>query len=259
MARKPKKAAGLKIDFSGVESRVPIPDGDYRCRVAEVTQEEGEKADYLKWKFEVNDGSKYQGSPLYNNTSLSPKALWNLKNLLITLGVEVPDDELDIDLEELVDLELMVVVANESYEGKRVPRVVDFYEAEGEAEADEDEDEKPAKKSKKAAADEDEDEKPAKRGRGRPKKEEADDEDEDEDEKPAKRGRGRPPKEEKTSKKSKKLDPVAASEVEDMDEEELAELVEKYDLGVELDEYKSMRRKVAAVIDALEDKELLED
>ena len=60
----------------------------------------------------------------------------------------------------------------------------------------------------------------------------------------------------KGGKKAKKL---SRSDVEDMDEDELEELVDKHDLEVDLDKIKKLPKKVAAVIDALEEADLLED
>jgi hypothetical protein len=44
-----------------------------------------------------------------------------------------------------------------------------------------------------------------------------------------------------------------------MDEEELGEVIEKYELEVNLDDFKTIRRKASAVIAELEEKELLEE
>lgn len=249
-----KAANKVSVNFKGVESRTTLPEDDYLLKVAEVSKEEGDKADYLKWKFEVADG-KFEGQSVFYNTSLAPQALWNLRNLLLTLGVEVPNDELDIDFEELADLEMMGVIAHDTYEGKRQSRLVDFY-ATGEGEGAE-ETEKPSKKK-----DEDE-EKPARSRRGKDKEPEEEPGEkpsrssrrsrtDEEEEKPA-RGKAKP------SKKAKDLDPVSAEDVEDMDEDELSALNEEYGLDLDLEELKSRRKKVSAVIDALEEKELLEE
>jgi flagellar biosynthesis GTPase FlhF len=265
-ARKASKKKTVSVNFTGVESRVLLPEDDYHVKVSEVTKEEGSKGDYLKWVFEVTEG-KFEGNKVYFNTSLTEQSLWNLKNLLTTLGVEVPNDELDIDLDELVDLEMMAAIAHENYEGKRQARLVDFYASDESAPApadedeDEEEEEKPAKKSSKKSSKKDEDEEdeedeeeeeeeapPAKKKRGRPAKAKAEDEDEDEDEKPAKKAKG---------KKAKKLEPMDASEVQDLDEEELEEVIEKYGLDVEIDELKTLRKKVSAVMDALEEAGML--
>ena len=292
MARRPKKSSTkLSVNMAGVEARVTVPEGDYRVEVEEISREEGKNSDYLKWTLKIV-GGKFDGKKVYNNTSLAPQALWNLANFLTAIGEEVPDGEMELDLKELVGKECMVVVQHEDYEGKPQAKVADYYPVDGDAESsdddEEDEDEKPAKgkKSKAKSKDDDEDddeeeedEKPAKRGRGRPKKaakeEEADDdEDEEEEEKPAKRGRGRPKKsakdddededeeDEKVSKrgkgKSKKV-VITAEQVDDMDEDELGDLIEKHDLDVDLDDYKTLRKKIAAVKEALEENDLLHD
>lgn len=285
MARRPKKSSSkVTVNMSGIEARVTVPEGDYRVAVDQVTREEGKNDDYLKWKLKIV-GGKMDGKSLYNNTSLAPQALWNLANFLTALGEEIPDGELELDFEELQGKECMVVVQHEEYDSKPQAKVVDYYPVDGDAEEDEDEDEKPAKKGKASKAksddddEEDEDEKPAKRGRGRPaKSKDEDDEDEDEDEeeeKPAKRGRGRPKKapakdedddedeeDEKVSKRGKGKKSkvvITAEEVDDMDEDELGDLIEKHDLDVDLDDYKTLRKKVTAVKDALEEKGLLHD
>lgn len=59
--------------------------------------------------------------------------------------------------------------------------------------------------------------------------------------------------------KSKKAKKVAKSDVEDMDEDELQELIDEHDLDVDLDDHKKLSKKIAAVIEGLDDKDLLED
>ena len=132
-ARATKKS--FTIDFTGVESRVTIPEGDYSIKVKEVTREVGDKADYFKWVFEVT-GPKHEGATLYNNTSLATQSLWALRNLLETLGVDVPDGPLELEVEELVGLECGAVVTHEEYEGKIKARISDFYPLEGATEAE---------------------------------------------------------------------------------------------------------------------------
>lgn len=52
--------------------------------------------------------------------------------------------------------------------------------------------------------------------------------------------------------KGEKLEKIKADEVSDMDEDELIEVVKKYKLDVDLDEQKTLRKKVNLVMDALE-------
>ena len=61
-----------------------------------------------------------------------------------------------------------------------------------------------------------------------------------------------------TTKNKKGPVKMAASEVEDMAEDELFEINEKYDLGVDLDAHKTTRKKANAVIAALQSAKMLE-
>jgi len=71
---------------------------------------------------------------------------------------------------------------------------------------------------------------------------------EEEEERPAK----------KKSNGKTKVVKVSEDEVKDMSEDELESLVEKHDLGVDLSDYKILRKKVTAVIAALQENDLLE-
>lgn len=124
------KDTKITVNFKGVEGKRPLVDeGEFLVRVDEVTRDEGDAGEYWKWVFEIKEGD-FEGSKLYYNTSLSKDSLWNLKSLLEALGQDVPDDEMDIDLEDMVDLEMMVNVEHEKYNGKNQARVVDFWPAE---------------------------------------------------------------------------------------------------------------------------------
>lgn len=122
-----KKGRTITVDMSGVESGgKAVPDGVYEVEVAEITEEESSEGNpYLKWKLRVTEGP-CKGAPLYDNTSLQPQALWRLKGLLETLGVEVPDSSMDLDLEEYVGMTMTVTVANEEYQGKDRPKVAQY-------------------------------------------------------------------------------------------------------------------------------------
>ena len=225
MARSKKKGNIVTLNMRGVETRVNVEPGEYDAKVVEVTQEEGDKGTYLAWKFEITDGDA-EGAPLYYNTSLTKQSLWNLKGLLETLDVDIPDDEFDIDLDELVDGELRLIVDEEEYNGKMKARVVDF--------------EPIGKKGKKKPKDDDSDKKPKKKSKG--------DDDEDEGDKKSKK-----------DKKAKKLDKLTQDEVGDMDQDELEEVNEKYELEVDFKKLKKLRDMKSAVIDALEENDYLDN
>lgn len=229
-----KKAAGKghTINFSGVETRSKIPDGQYHAKIAEGSLEEGNEYPYIKWTFEIVEDGKFKGRKLWTNTSLSPQALWNLKNLLECLGVEVSEDEdLNVEREVIkpaVDLELMVRVENEVYEGKDRPKVTDYtpIDEAAQVEDDEEDDEEPAPK------------KPGKKPAAPAKEDDEEEEEEVEDE------------EEEDGK-------ITEEEVREMDEKELADLVKTHKLKIDLTKIPKASKKLAAVLDALETKGLI--
>ena len=293
MARARKGAKGksktqVSVNFKGVESRRTPPEGDYKCKVLEATNgTSGAGNDQIEFVAEISSG-EYKGQKLYLYCPLAENSLWKLHAFLTALGVDVPEDEMDIDLADLIDEEFMGVITHETYNGKKRAKLTDFDSLEnykGEDDDDEDEDDKP-KKGKKSKAksksddDDDDDDKPAKGKKAKGKKKPADDDedDEDEDEKPAKgkKSKSKKPaddedddddddkpakgKSKSKDKKSKKKT-YDRDEVEDMDEDELQELLEEAGLDdeVDLDDYKKLPKKVAAVIEALEEAELLDD
>lgn len=217
-----KKKNTVKVNFEGVETRKKIPDGEYHAKVEETSVEEGNEHPYIKWVFEIVEDGDFQGRKLFYNTSLAPKALWNLRNLLETLGVETPDSETELDLDSYKDLELMVRVENEVWEGKERPKVTDFSPVEEATAAKDDE------KVEKGDDEEEEGEEET----------EAEDEEGDEEE---------------------KSDKLSTAEIREMDEKELASLVKEHKLKVDLSKITKLGKKVAAVIDAMEAKDLLAD
>ncbi len=286
MARKKKAAAGaVKVNFKGVESRQTPPEGDYIVEVLEATLDQPKgKQERIEFVLEIAEG-KYKGCKLWLYCTLDEKSLWKLHAFLTALGVEVPEDEMDIDLSDLIGEKCVGVVTHETYNGKKRAKMTDFDSLEnysGDRDSDDDdddEDEDDKKKSKKSKSkkdagkkskkskkddddedededDEDEDEKPSKKSKSKKSKKPADDEDEDEDEdeKPAKGKKSK--KADKGKKKPKKLD---RDDIEDMDEDELQELIDEHDLDVDLDDFKKLPKKVAAVIAALEEEDLLEE
>jgi hypothetical protein len=126
MARSKKKA--ISVNFDGVESGGSVlPEDDYLVKVDEVELETSDSSgqDYLSFTFEVAEGD-HTGKKLYHNCSLQPQALFNLRNVLESLGVDVPDGPMDLDPADLIDLTCSVAVQHEEYQGKTKARIVEF-------------------------------------------------------------------------------------------------------------------------------------
>lgn len=230
-AKKSKKTSSVKVNFKNVESRRTPSEGDYILQVleAEAGTSSSSGGDQIVFTLEIAKG-EYKGQKVWFYCPLAENSLWKLHAFLTALGVDVPEDETEIDLEELVGLEVVGVLTHETYQGKKRAKMTDFDSVENYKGADSDEDD-------------DDDEKPKKA------KKPADDKDDEDDEAP-KKSKG---------KKSKKPAKIDRDDVEEMDEDELQELIDAHDLDVDLDDYKKIAKKREAVIDALEEEDLLED
>ena len=213
-SKKRKKSRSVTIDLSGIEGRVLLPEEDYLVTIDEITEKDGTEATFLEWKFKtIDDDKKLNDVTVTYNTSLAPQSLWNLRNLLEAIGVDIPDNEFDLELDEITGEEVVITIGHEKYEGRNVMKVTDFYST----------DDIPSEESSK-------------------KVEVNDDE-----------------KSDKKKTTEKDDDKYTAEEVGDMDKKELQELVDDHDLDINLDTLRTLRKRVAAVIDALEEKDLLED
>lgn len=223
-AERRKKSNVISLDFTDVESGgggFKIKEGPYLMSVESVEDTESDAGNSMfKWTF-VGKEKAAKGKKFYLYTVYDPPdSLWKLRSLLEALGQEVPDGPLDLDLDEMVDLELIGIVGDEDYKGKTTSKLQDFESVDGE-EAEEE-------------AEEDEDDKKGKGKKGAAKK--------------GKAGKGK-----------KELEAMTADEVKALDDDEMEEVVEKYELEVELKDHKTPRRKASAIIAALEEKELLAD
>lgn len=120
--------AKVKIDFSNVEERVLVPEGDYVCKVVKITLKDNQAGDgkLLVWEFVIGLGD-YKGNKLYHNTSLKPQALFNLRNTIMALGVDVPKSVQIIDTDKYIGKVVGVTVGHEKYQGKDRARVVDLW------------------------------------------------------------------------------------------------------------------------------------
>jgi hypothetical protein len=211
MARRKAKSSSVKVNFKGVESRQTPAEGDYPFKVLEATSGKSANSnEQIEVVAEVFKGEN-KGFKGYIYFPLQENSLWKLHAFLTAIGEEVPEDEMDIDLSDLVDKEFVGVLTHETYNGRKRAKLTDFDSIDNYAGKD--------------------------------------------DDKPAKGGKG------KKGKAKAEPEKVSRAAVEDMDEDELQELLEEHNLEdeVDLDDHKKLPKKVAAVIEALEEADLLED
>lgn len=183
MARK------VNLDFTGVESYKLCEEGIHTVKLIKIdegTTQAGD--DMLKATFEVTKGES-AGARVFENFTLTSKALWKLKLFLAAIGMKT-DGKVAIDLDKLINKVCDIEVAHEEYGGQIRPRILNYSKASTatsvtDEDEDEDEDtiseeaeveeEKP-KKSKKPTA-----KKPAPKKPESKKDEDEDDWEDDED------------------------------------------------------------------------------
>lgn len=155
-SRTAKSKTSIKVDFTGVEANGKVAEGRHLLTVDGVPEIKKSESgnDYVNVKF------KAPGGVLWHTCSLQPQALFNLRNTMESLGMEVAEELMDIDLTEWDGLTCGGEVEHESYGGKKRARIVDLFpEAELEdQEEEEEETPKPGKKGAKAKEEPEEEE-----------------------------------------------------------------------------------------------------
>jgi len=130
----------VSINFGEVEGGFEaVPEGTYMVEIEKVEcrQSKSSEHDYLNWEFKIIDDEDHEGQHLWMITSLSPRALFRLKDVFEAL--DVLEDEMNLDFDDDVDitptagprmlepdvegLQCMVIVTNEVYENKERNRV----------------------------------------------------------------------------------------------------------------------------------------
>ena len=165
--------AKRRVDMTGVETEIRsrrrsrhVPEGEYLLKIMEGSWQDGEKADYINWRFNIVkgvNGKKYSGTTIYTITSLAPKALFNLRSLIFAArGKNMAGKVFNFDPETIVGSVVGATVEDDEYEERIRSRPVDFYPKEKFAEV----------VAESAAEEEDEDDE---------EEEETEDDDEDEE------------------------------------------------------------------------------
>jgi hypothetical protein len=111
------KPMPITIDFEGVNSEgfAPIEDGTYAATVTGVkaanARSSGKPMLEMEFTLEPGENKALANRKLWRNYSLQPNALWNLKQTLVRLGIEVPDGELALEPDEIIGKKCQLVVS----------------------------------------------------------------------------------------------------------------------------------------------------
>lgn len=128
MSRRNRRGSNNTIrigDLTQVETGFKeIPEGRHTVTVENAEVKKSQTGNpYISFEFQPEGES----GKIFHNSSLQPHALFNLKSVLQALGFSIPDKAFDLDLTELIGLECEVEVTHEVYEGKKRPRITEFY------------------------------------------------------------------------------------------------------------------------------------
>ena len=217
-----------KLDFTGVESFARCSEGVHTAKLIEIEETTTQAGDdMLKATFEVISGQD-KGCRVFDNFTLSDKALWKLKQFLVAAGVKA-DGKVAVDLDKLIGKVCDITVIHEEYNGVTRAKISDYqklikpakaadmedYDEIEEDDEEEVEEVKPVKKAKPEAA-------PAKKVKPAPEPvEETEDEDWDDDDEEEEAPPAKPVKAAKAAKPEPKAKPKAKpAEDEDEDEED---------------------------------------
>lgn len=152
MARRAKKTSALAIpDLSKAEGRVTIPEGRYLFEIVEVSKEDGQEHPYLKWTFAIAKGKLEGKKAKPYITSYSPDSLWNLRNLLEAIEIEIPDGDFELEPDDAIGKQFYSEIVHEDYQGRTQSTISGSFEPAdgGGKEKDDEEDEDDKKSSKK--------------------------------------------------------------------------------------------------------------
>ena len=105
----------LNLDMSNVsEGFELLPEGEYTCKVTGVTKEDGKKAPFLKWELTVGTGTQ-KGKKVSHITTLSPKALFALRDFLVACGVDVPKSSITLDTDNVKGKVVGITITHGTY------------------------------------------------------------------------------------------------------------------------------------------------
>lgn len=105
----------LPVNLEDVESGGTfelIPSAEYALEVNNIEQKVGgdSGADYLSFTFKIIDDDDFTGRVLWDNVSLQPQALFKLKQLSISAGIDIAED---FDTEDFLGAVVLGVVGDE--------------------------------------------------------------------------------------------------------------------------------------------------
>ena len=121
----------INLDFTGVQDgfKNVTKAGTYNVKIDKVEAKKSQTGNpYLNWETSIIDG-EFKGCKLWHVTSLQPQALFNLRNLLVAAGLDVPKSVVKIDLDSVLGRIVAAKVVMEEYQGEQRPKIKEIKSA----------------------------------------------------------------------------------------------------------------------------------
>ena len=132
------------IKWKEQNSMDPVPEGLYLVQVLGVKKGESLNGNpTLKWELKIIEG-EHKGRHLFENHTLTPKAIWRLSWFVSELGIDVKKiPDMNTDSEEFnkvlslcKDRTIYVQVTIDSWEGKERNKVIEYAKNDEQADID---------------------------------------------------------------------------------------------------------------------------
>lgn len=109
--------ASFNLDFSGVQSREPLPEGTYSVKVEKIEITTAKTSGNPMWKVTLGVmDDAYQGRKLFTNLVIQQDCMWKLQEFLSACGYGT-EALVEGDTEDFIGAECMVKVAQREYQG----------------------------------------------------------------------------------------------------------------------------------------------
>jgi len=176
----------VRVNFEGVESgggvRAPhVPEGDYalKCTKVETKKSKEEQNPYLLFHLKLIKGPKKGvGKTIPHSCSLQKQSLWNLRNLLESMGVQVPSKLIKIPLDKLVGKTCAGTVVDDEYNDREKSSFGAFFPLEELGKTSDNADELEGDEEEEGGEEEEEEEKPRNKKKKTDKNKKKDEEEE---------------------------------------------------------------------------------
>lgn len=119
--------AKVKVDMTGVESFTLCEEGKHPAIIKGLElKKNGNDDDMLTASLEITAGES-KGARVMDNYTLTPKALWKLKQVLEALGGFKAEGKLVLDTDKMLSKPFILEVAHEEYNGQMRARAVGYF------------------------------------------------------------------------------------------------------------------------------------